>query len=425
MNINFIDTIFIVFVTVFLCLFFKVKKVHKLDKIILFFTIFSPICFSALGLLFVDFNNSKYIFSYILYLICLFFTVLLGIRSNKKLKSANHIERILKENEEIFNILGWFALFLQLTLLIYPNFKLFDLFVPFRNNYSFNGGNYFSNRIFQRTDSISQILSLLRTAMLPFFYILLYNHRKNAKFVIFIYLFYDYITYINEYYIQRNKIVLMIVFILIYLWNEKKIKEKNLKKYIMILIPVIICMVGFLGVYRTNGMGNTISIKDSIKMTIYEEAYTQSHIELCNNISSKIFFPKMILSIVTAPLFFMPDVEFPTLAYLFTEELIGLSYGEKNYYIMLPCSYAEGVMVFGANFAFLYGIFLGIGIVIVYNILKKIEHANYFLIYIILNYIACFRGSVQSFLLQTVNLLFSFIVITFCVGIINKKNQSM
>ena len=120
-----------------------------------------------------------------------------------------------------------------------------------------------------------------------------------------------------------------------------------------------------------------------------------------------ISFPKMVASIVTAPLFFLPDINFPTLAYLFTERITGIEYGGANYYILLPGFFEEAVIIFGKELSFLYGFFVAIFIGIIYNFFKKINST-----------------SLQSFMLQEINLITSFLLIVFLIGLIIKKERT-
>ena len=419
MNINLPYLFVLIFmISLIVLIFMCIKKKYEMDNIVLIFSAVCPILFSALGVLITDYNNEEYFVSYLFFVIFMILTIGILIKGSNKFgisKLNLDIIKVLKENKKTINILGYIALFLQLTLLIYPEFKLFDLFTPNLSSYAFRGREYFSTRLFTRTDSISQVLSILRTSFMPFFFIMLYNHKDNPKFVIFMYVFYYYINYINEYYLQRNKIIMMIFFILFYLFFEKKITKKTFTRITIFLIPFIFILSSFLGQYRTYGTSE-VSIGNSINNVLLDESKTQRYLSTCESIYGTIFFPKMVYSIVTAPLFFLPD-DFPVLSYLFTEKIIGQTYGSKNYYILLPCSYGEALMVMGRNFAFLYAIFFGFFFSIVYNFLKKNAYAKYYLLYIVLNFAASFRGGLQNFMLQTINMLTAFIIITLFVGI--------
>lgn len=403
---------------------FLKKKQFVMDKLLLIFAFFCPAFFSVFGIIFEKYQNESYLLSYILFYIFFLFTLFLIIfrkNNNKNNKLINSINETLEKHEKVFNTLGWIAIVLKLCILIYPTFNFFSLFTPWKLTYTFSASEYFSTRLFARSDLLSKIISISTTTLSPFLYILLYNKKdKPVKFSL-IYIFYYYIDYVNESYIQRNKIIALVVFLLCYLIYENIIKKRKL----VIIIPIIgfslVIMTNFLYSYRLGGENKNLSFEDSLVSIIESESSTQKYLDVCNSISPNISFPKMFISIVSAPFFFLPDVNFPTLSYYFTETITGVSYGGTNYYILLPGFFEEAVMIFGKSFAFLYGVFVALFLGVLYNFYKRIDYAKFFLLNIIINFGVACRGTLQSFMLQQINLLCAFIVVVFFVRLFSSE----
>ena len=61
----------------------------------------------------------------------------------------------------------------------------------------------------------------------PFFFILLYKLKNKPIKCISLFLFYHYIDFAREQYISRSALVVYIIFIWIYLYEEKYYLEKN------------------------------------------------------------------------------------------------------------------------------------------------------------------------------------------------------
>ena len=418
-------SLFTIILVLFVFSFFLLrKKKYQMDKLLMIFAIVCPAFFSVFGIVLEKYQNDSYLLPYlffhVIFLITLSF-ISLKKDDSKGGKFLNTINNTLENNKKTFNVLGWLAIILKLFILIYPTFKLFNLFTPWKLTYTFSASDYFSSRLFERSDLISRILTIGRTTLSPFLYILLYNKKdKPVKFSL-IYIFYFYIDYVNESYIQRNKIIVLVIFLLGYLIYENIIKKRRLVIMIPIIFTFLILLTNFLYSYRLGINVEKMTIKESAIAIIESEAGTQKYLDVCDSLSDSISFPKMVVSIVSAPLFFLPNVSFPTLAYYFTETITGVKYGGTNYYILLPGFFEESVMIFGKNLAFFYGLFVAIFVGLLYNFYKKINMAKFYLLNMIIGFGAACRGTLQSFMLQQFNLLAAFIAVVFLIRLFSKQ----
>lgn len=423
MNEIVISQILIVGTTVILLVISHFLKKDFFDKILLYITIFCSIFFTALGICSSEIDNSKYIVYYILFLLLLNGAVIYCIGTRQNIQNErSKVAQIIKNNERFFNTLGFIALLLQFSMLLYPEFKVMNLFTF--GGYFFDA-NYFNNRETLDMNIVYRILSALRVATTPFFFIWLYNTRKNRIKVICIYLFYEYISYANDFYIARSQLISIGVFIWIFLYEEEVYSKKVL---IGSLIPI-----GIIGIIMTSTLFNlrmkqdvnksVTNISDSINNIIKQETKTQQYLDICNSASEELSFGKMVISILEAPIIFLPDINFPVLSYEFTERLLGMEYGDKDYYIMLPCAYGEGVMVFGKNLSWMYGLVIGVFIGCVYKALRKVPQFKFWLIIILIEYAKSFRGGIQTFITYVWNSSFILIILLIFLSITGKRKN--
>ena len=418
----FLQVLIVGTVVIFLAISYFLKK-DFLDKILLYTTIFGSVFFTAFGILSKEVDNSSYIMYYILFLICLNGTVIycIGTRPSTKEKGGR-IAQIIKANEKLFNALGVIALLLQLSMLIYPEFKIMNLFSF--GGYAFDP-NHFRNKIALDSNTLYRIIAALRVASTPFFFIWLYNIRKDRLKVILIYLFYEYISYVDDFYIGRSEIISICVFLWIFLYEENVLSRKVLMGSIIPAGIIMIVMTSALFNIRTNkDVSESItSFSESIKSIIEQETNTQQYLDVCNSAAEELSFGKMFISIIQAPIMFLPDVDFPVLSYEFTERLLGMEYGDDNYYIVLPCAYGEGVMVLGKGLSWLYGLFIGVFISIVYRILRKAPQFKFWLIFLLIEYVKAFRGGIQTFVIYVWNSSFVLIILLTFLSITSRKKS--
>lgn len=137
-----------------------------LDKVLVLVLIWGGGFFTALAFVVNSTNNTDYIGSYILFFLSMIITTIVILKNNKKVKIDWNI--IFEENKKIFIFLGILCFILQLSSLIYPEFKLFDLLkIP---GYEANS-NVFQERIATQSNSVLWIIERLKVLTLPFFYI--------------------------------------------------------------------------------------------------------------------------------------------------------------------------------------------------------------------------------------------------------------
>ena len=417
LNIN-VDIFVLVFVIVMflICLTLLLFK-NFLNKVILLVTILAGAFFTSLGLILQYQDNYSYILTYLLFFVLMVVTMMIVIR---KIKFNDYldVENSFKRYDKIFIALGILALFLKFSTLIYPQFKLGNLFkIP---GYQVNVYK-FQEILVNNSNGIYWIISRLEVMCYPFFFILLYKLKNKPIKCISLFLFYHYIDFAREQYISRSALVVYIIFIWIYLYEEKILSRKKLIILGLILIFTIIPLVNILETVRTGGIVNSnTSFFDNIVHLINQEGYCQQFLDVTNTFSKELSFIKYIISSISSPLFFLPDIDFPVLSYAFTEKILGLSYGDANYYVMLPGAFGEGVMIFGKYFAWIYGIFIGYFVGKADRVFTRVSFLKLWGIMYILDVARSFRGGIQTFFIATLNTSLLLIIVFLVLNLANK-----
>ena len=417
LNIN-VDIFVLVFAIVMflICLTLLLFK-NFLNKVILLVTILAGVFFTSLGLILQYQDNYSYILTYLLFFVLMVVTMMIVIR---KIKFNDYldVENSFKKYDKIFIALGILALVLQFSTLIYPQFRLGNLFkIP---GYKVNVYK-FQEILTNNSDVIYWIISRLKVFCYPFFFILLYKLKNKPIKCISLFLFYHYIDFAREQYISRSALVVYIIFIWIYLYEEKILSRKKLIILGLFLIFTIIPLVNILETVRTGAIVNSnTSFFDNIIHLINQEGYCQQFLDVTNTFSKELSFIKYIISSISSPLFFLPDIDFPVLSYAFTERILGLSYGDANYYIMLPGAFGEGVMIFGKYFAWIYGIFIGYFVGKAYRVFTRVSFLKLWGIMYILDVARSFRGGIQTFFIATLNTSLLLIIVFLVLNLANK-----
>ena len=382
--------------------------------------------FCGVGILSYNGDNFIYGMSGMFFLVCMIVTMYKILHSTVKIRIGSMrslgVKDALTNNIGIFSILGWVCFACKVIPTLYPVNYYKNIF-----NYQFIfTGNMFSNVIARNSNTMTWIFDRLQLVLLPCFFILLYRYRKKPVIFISLYLIYFVSDALRLNSTSRSLFITLFIFVFLYLYIEEIISRKIL--YIVASIAII--LFAPFAIYLANlrtGIANvqSIGLWESISALIESEAAGgQAMLDVCSSLNSKISIFLFFYDLFSAPFFFLPDSGFPVLSYLFTESLIGRTYGSIVYYVVLPGSFGEGVILFGKYFPWMYGIVIGLFAGVLFKNLKKINTLKYLYIYYILQFILSFRGSSQSFLLTMVNTFTYFIILVLIFGNVKIKGIS-
>lgn len=396
LNIDYMNLILILSVVIIFLFLGKLYMKSIMEKFIFYITITLGTFFSGIGIIVSNVDNTRYLAPFILFIIVLLTSVILVIKSKSE-KPSQISEDIFVRWKGLFFVLGIMAIIVQLSKLVYPEFKLFNLFQI--NNYYF-ASDTFQVRLAQRSDSIYSLIDLLSSLMIPYFFILLYILRKRPVVFILLTLFYPYISFVQTGYISRNIIIMWLIIILFYLYSERIVKKRVMLVLTLGLLVFLIPVLNSLYYHRIGDVTKDQSISKIIVDFLSQESFSQQYLYICEAFSGQLNIFMMVLRSVLKLIPFLPGIEFPVLSYSFSEAILGLKYGASDYYILLPGAFGEGIMVLGVWWAWIYALFISIFCGLCFNLMKKVSCLKYWMIFFILNYGLSFRGGFQTFFNQ-------------------------
>lgn len=424
MGINYHFTIMIIALSMMFIFIIRFVVKDIMRRILLFLTTISAVFFTGIGLTFEANENLQYVFSYSSYLFVLFFSLLFITRSGEdtKIEFDKGYKDLVENSSVVIKFLAVVSIISQLSLLIYPELKLINLIQP--PKYGFDAV-IFQVRLYRSSDMIDRALSMIRVASFPFLLVYLYSIRKKPFVFISIILFYKYVEYVDRGYLPRNEFLAIAAFIILYLYLEGFISSRVFKSIVVIGILAIPPIMYGLFFIRVGG-SFSFNIHDYINIFvsfIRQEGAFQTNLQFLDSLSHELSFIKLIIQCLSAPLFFLPDINFPVLSYYYTELMLGLSYGDKNYYIILPNAYGEALMVLGKWGAWVYALFIGLFIGFIFNYMKKTPQFKYVLLFVILELAKAFRGGIQTFTMYTINSLVLLFIVMLVLTLIDKKKN--
>lgn len=382
------------------------------SKLLIGITIFCYNIASCIGILF-NSDNDDYLLSCMLYLIIMVIVMGTILDGKYRIVIKKRQKQELNSNEvsDNISILKWFGVAYFVFIIIstvYPTNYLSQLSA---NSFSVTGAR-FALKIARR-DGLEWLIGRIKLVLLPCFFIWLYTLRHDTLKFISILLLQSFCEMLqNQEITGRTGYLQVVFFILIYLALENKVAHKKIFFFSLLLTPVIIIlMVWFKNLIR----GEDMALKgfgDSLSSLVRSEYNGgQGQLEYCNSVNSELDFFHYLYHCFTAPLFFLPDDGFPTLSYYFTTGVLGTTYGQVGYYVILPGAFGEGLMVLGNSLAWIYGAFMGGYTGMLFRYLKNKEYLRYVYVYFMIQFAFAFRGSMQSFVLRSFNCMFYFMII--------------
>lgn len=286
----------------------------------------------------------------------------------------------------------------------------------------------FATRVVRRNDVIYTIVTnQIASVTAPFYFIMLYNNRKkHIKFLI-LYLFPILLELLADGYLSRNKIAVYLVFIYLYLVQEKIISMRLAKIVAIIGIPIFLFIFAILANVRlgiNKGDGFWTSIRDLVLSEVGYPQYYDYCVVKGEDISLLNFLFYIITICIPSQITNIINISTPNLAYSLTEAVTGLGYAQtNNYYILLPSVLGEALMLFGKYFAFLYGAIYGVISTWFLKILKEHRCLKYLMIYYLLDFFRQFRGGSQYVISTWETRIIPMMIIVFCIAYFTKRGD--
>ena len=257
---------------------------------------------------------------------------------------------------------------LNISLLLYPDFKLLNLINP----PSLDLRSAFEKRF---SGENSLVVSIIRTCInfcVPFFYFSLYFFRHNIKVIAILLLSILYIQYCNTGYLGRSDIMIDLVVLITVAYISKIKWRKYIVLFLILTIPsVTIFLVKFAQIRLENTVGD-ISFFQAVELLFYgESSYPLLFDEIYKRESNLNDLVDYIYWLLTLVLPISPSIEGVDvgLNYKISEYLLHCRRGETGFFVILPGLLGEAYFVFGKLF-WLHGMLYGYIIAVIYNFFK-------------------------------------------------------
>jgi len=308
----------------------------------------------------------------------------------------------LIKNIKKLRIIAFFYLFLNLIPLIFPEFRLFDLF-------SFKSESIHVLRAISRGDTIVRIADLLGVLIAPFFYASFSIEQElNPKtkkpviyFIILIILEYGRYNYIGRYMIMTD---IANMFLLLYCVKGFTYKIKL--KHILIALVIVLSMVPILYLYTfirsdEEYIGDT-SFFTLFSLLIRSEFYypafysdTLKHLSFMGESIEHFISYVLCLPI---PSFIWPDKPSYDAIRSFTYLFTGYVQGDSGFFILLPSILGESFINGGEKWFWVFGLISGTVISIMFRYLCSKKSLTFYSFFIIIYGFSYARGGTMVLL---------------------------
>ena len=346
-----IDLLFLLIFSVEVIVFFftGILTIKKREIRILFLIFITGLYFySGFGLVFYDIPN-KYLINFGLIVFSFIFLLFSIYYSNRKTNKFL-LSNLVKYLDHRFI---WFMMLIHMFTfifpLIYPEINIFSIF-----DFTSLVHNYrvlpFETRVFRSNDFLYVLFTVqLRLVTLPFFFMWLYTKKGKPFIFVFMFLLPFYLQTITNLYISRNELSVIFAFLIIYFYTERVFNRKLVIISLLFLLPIIITFFSQLYFTRIS-LGNNLNLLDSIIMMFRQETAFVTNYPTIVQYNSDVNIIQFLLYLITLPIPFdvlgLLGLQTPNLAQILTYRVTGLSYGDSNYFLLLPSVYGEGIMIF-------------------------------------------------------------------------------
>lgn len=379
------------------------QKYLKAAVIVLLTTVF---VYSGAG---IAYSNvpTYFRYKYIIYIICLVFPfILIGRKStNDKFSS---LDTYIINHFALIKNLATIYLILLFIPLIYPEFKLFDIFTK---SFVITTEDH-SAKLLYSSNILIGIVNTFAVFFKPFFYIylvLLCAKNKNNKEAVILFLIFTLFQYSRTLYLGRYQILVLLVQLLILAFCIKGYRLQITKKQILFFGAIFVSLIPLLYAFTYFRLGlkaDDVSLSTAANLLFASEIWYPTYYEhIVTSSSFSTQTPLMfILWIIFLPVpsFLWPNK--PTVeSDVFTHSITGMSYTDANYSSLLPSAMGEGLMFFGTHLYWVHALIIGFVFASLLKYTSKNKTLILFNIQCIILAFTFGRGGAMSFIAPLIN----------------------
>lgn len=372
-----IGTIVIVLFT-----FSNVKDVRA--RIAITLSALSIFLYSGYGIALKEVDNS-YVYKYLIALFFFYlpFSLLFKNKSGSQIK-GKRFENFLDSHPSFLKNATYVYLFLIIIPLIFPRFRLFNVFV---SGITIEGIYDYYNA--SAADPFSRLTSSLAVFFRPFFYVYItfVRFKKPQSLTpLMLFLADVLIDIMDSCYIGRSAMVNrgLILFFLVFCIKNGEFRFT--KKHGIAILSVIVALVPFFYAYtfiRSGADVEHVSFGESLELLIASEVTYPTYYD--HILSSPVFEDPSPLSVLLWLIFLpVPSILWPSKPSLandvFTYSITGLHRTDYGYSSLLPSFLGESFMYFGEHFYWVFTLLMGFVFAL---ILKYLSNNKYMLLFML------------------------------------------
>jgi hypothetical protein len=365
-------------------IFYPIFRIAKtvFKKVFIFLFVLSYFIYSGIGISILN-DDGQYLFFFIFYTIVLAFSFFLFRNSNIKIKLDDvKIESIISKYGLFFIFIYNFFL---VSLLFFPEFKLFNLISP----PTVDASSMMEGIQGKKESGWFSIVNVFVNILVPFYYMSLVRFKKRPFVLLFFLILPVYINYCYSSYVARTTMVLtFILFVsLIYYYNEVYRR--------MIVVSSLVFLffsVSFLTTYQSLRMGvevTDIPFSAAMDGLFRIECTFPTWFHTIYDYSSKnsTYIGQYLVWFVTQPIpgFLKSWLTDFNQNVSIAELLLGMGKEDSlEFFVPLTGIIGESVFVFGRYLFFLHAILLGAVLNIFINFLESRNSFKVLMIYSII-----------------------------------------
>lgn len=376
-------------------------KLKGIKRVYFLFSAVSIFVYSGIGVsIFANDFLAQYLIFSTVYVFTLYF-VMLDKKNKCNQKGFNSVSLLLnkKSGLEWFVNVGTFLFLLTYVIcLLVPEMRLSQLWNPPSPLLI----GKFDRIATQQSHVLLNLTNTLRIVLLPFFMIKLYIwklRRKIVKGLSFI-LLWLYLDFLSVLYIGRYEMVVGMIFIVFYILADNQTLLLKKKHFLLIGIGFIVSLP-FLASYQFSRLGASVgdlSFADSLRILSGEISFPKYY-EVAVEIANFVSPIKYLLWFIVLPIPFISDKSRVSLLVnrVFSEYILGIEYGAKGYYVLLPSILGEAIIIYNEYFYWVHAIFLAFLVGSLCKLLLKNRELSVLNLYFSARIVSIGRGGSQGF----------------------------
>lgn len=392
---------------------------ESIFRVVAIFMLFSVFMYSGYGISYSKIDNS-YIAKYVVYIIALVIPLIIVGRKKKNviLQKESNIDKCLINHYATLKRLTVLYFVMLFIPLVYPEFRLFDLFI-------YGGGitdSFYDDRNMYKANQLITLVDMLVIFLRPFFfaYLVIYKQKKTGNYwPTILFALTILMAFMRYRYFGRYQMLVYGTELYILTFGIKGFRLHLPKKHILAIVGILIAFIPLLYAYTYTRIGavvENLSLGKSLELLIESEVYYPmwyDHILNSGFIkgqSAALF----ILWLICLPI---PSFIWPSKPKIsadeFTYSITGKRYTDAGYSSFLPSAMGEGFMFFGEDFYWIHALIIGLVTALVLRYLIKHKTMAFYVAVTLITTLIIGRGGAGSFIPPLVNGVMPIIIMSY------------